>query len=116
MTAIHNMKLKPEPFSMIETGKKTIELRLNDEKRQKIKVGDKIIFTLSNSENEKLNCVVTALHRFSSFRELYEKLDLLKCGYTKADIDRADYRDMNKYYSPEKQELYGVIGIEVRLI
>ena len=41
----HNMKLNPDPFTAIETGKKNIELRLNDEKRQQIKIGDTITFT-----------------------------------------------------------------------
>ena len=38
------MNLNPEPFEMIFSGQKTIELRLNDEKRQMIKVGDMIEF------------------------------------------------------------------------
>ena len=41
----HNMQLKPEPFAMIKDGTKTIELRLYDEKRRNIKVGDRIVFT-----------------------------------------------------------------------
>lgn len=42
---IHKMNLNPEPFGMILSGQKTIELRLNDEKRKLIKVGDRIEFT-----------------------------------------------------------------------
>ena len=40
----HNMRLNHDPFVLIEKGSKTIELRLNDEKRSKIKVGDTIVF------------------------------------------------------------------------
>ena len=40
----HRMKLKPEPFQKMREGKKTIELRLYDEKRQKVQVGDQIEF------------------------------------------------------------------------
>lgn len=36
----HSMKLNPAPYAAIKTGKKNIELRLNDEKRQQVKVGD----------------------------------------------------------------------------
>lgn len=39
---IHYMKLYNEPFQMIKKGEKTIELRLNDEKRRKLKKGDTI--------------------------------------------------------------------------
>ena len=41
---IHNMKLRSKYFECIKTGTKRIELRLNDEKRSKIKIGDEIIF------------------------------------------------------------------------
>ena len=39
---IHRMKLNESPFERIKNGTKTIEFRLYDEKRQQIKVGDKI--------------------------------------------------------------------------
>ena len=41
---IHTMKLDAEPFEKIKNGSKTVELRLFDEKRQKIKPGDIIEF------------------------------------------------------------------------
>ncbi len=37
---MHQMKLQNSPFQKIQKGMKTIELRLYDEKRQKVKVGD----------------------------------------------------------------------------
>ena len=41
---LHKMKLNESPFNRMKKGTKTIEFRLFDEKRQKIKVGDKIEF------------------------------------------------------------------------
>ena len=41
---IHYMNLVPSAFKKIADGSKTIELRLNDEKRQQINVGYTIIF------------------------------------------------------------------------
>jgi ASC-1-like (ASCH) protein len=38
------MNLTPSPLHMIREGKKTIELRLYDEKRKAISVGDTITF------------------------------------------------------------------------
>ena len=38
----YKMHLREHPFYMIKSGKKDIEMRLFDEKRQKIKVGDSI--------------------------------------------------------------------------
>ena len=47
---IHEMSLQPEPFGKIESGAKTIELRLYDGKRQKIRIGDTIIYTSTKDE------------------------------------------------------------------
>ena len=110
--AQHKMNLDTEPFKMIKSGKKTIELRLFDEKRQKIKVGDSIIFT-ETVTGEKLNVKVEKLHRFDSFGELYKSLPLLKCGYTEKTVADAKPSDMEEYYSLEEQKKYGVVGIEI---
>ena len=109
---VHHMKLNPVPFEMIKSGEKTMELRLYDEKRQKIKVGDNIVFT-NNTTGETLKKSVVKLHCFDSFEELYKSLPLLKCGYTAENVDNADPSDMQQYYSPEEQKKYGVVGIEL---
>lgn len=108
----HNMKLQPSPFEMIKSGKKTIELRLYDEKRQLIKPGDEIIFT-NVSTGEEIKKTVLKLHLFESFAELYNSLPLLKCGYTEDDVQNADPADMEQYYSREEQAKCGVVGIEL---
>ena len=97
---------------MIKSGKKTIELRLYDEKRRKIKVGDEIIFT-NTVNGEELSRIVKDIHKFESFYELYKLLPLLKCGYTEDDIDNASPLDMEKYYSIDEQKNFGVVGIEL---
>ena len=111
---LHHMKLNPEPFYQMRKGAKTIELRLYDPKRQRIKVGDQIEFSNTQDKMEKFRVDVTALHLFASFSELYRTLPLKACGYT--DETKADPSDMNQYYSLEEQRKYGVVGIEVELI
>ena len=76
------MNLNAAPFEMIEQGTKTIELRLWDEKRSLIKVGDEILFVHTKDSTRTLRTRVKALHLFSSFEELYRTLPLTKCGYT----------------------------------
>lgn len=109
----HYMNLCPEPFEMIRSGEKTIELRLNDEKRKAISVGDTIVFTNTQDNSRQISATITALHKFKNFTELYSKLPLLKCGYTEEDIDSAKPEDMNVYYSKELEEKYGALGIEL---
>ncbi len=112
---VHQMKLNPEPFDLIKTGKKTIELRLFDEKRKKIKGGDLIEFTNTES-GEKLNAKVKSLYTFTNFDELYNTIPLTKCGYTEKNVATASPLDMQKYYSLSEQAKYGVIGIEIELV
>ena len=51
----HSMQLTPSPFQMIKEGTKTIELRLFDEKRRKIQIGDIIEFSNTDTELEESN-------------------------------------------------------------
>ena len=111
----HTMHLRPQPFSMLRSGEKTIELRLNDEKRQQIAVGDEIEFCCPESGHPPCTVHVKALHRFPNFTDLYAALPLLKCGYTRQTLASASPEDMNVYYSPQEQAQYGVVGIEVKL-
>ena len=113
---IHEMNLRPQPFSMIARDEKTIELRLDDEKRRKIRVGDTILFTNTETPEKTMAVKVLALHRFSSFSELYAALPLDKCGYTHKELKQASSKDMEDYYSPVQQAKYGVLGIEIRRV
>lgn len=112
----HFMNLFPLPFEEIQSGRKSIELRLYDEKRQEIEKGDLITFINTENESEKITAKVIAMHIFDSFKELYENLPLLKCGYTQENVAFASYKDMELYYSPEKQKRYGAVGIEIEII
>lgn len=109
----HYFNLNSEPFEKIANGSKTIELRLLDEKRQALRVNDKIEFLC---DRKKITCIIKALHKYKSFEELYNNLDLLKCGYDKNSIKTAHYTDMLIYYSEDKIRKYGVVGIEIDLI
>jgi len=111
----HEMSLRPGPFEAIASGRKRYELRLNDEKRSMIRVGDEIVFTRTSDE-ATLNVCVTSLHPYGSFAELYASLPLLACGYTPENVANADPADMETYYPPEKQAQYGVLGIGIELI
>lgn len=109
----HFMNLRRNPFVKIREGKKTVELRLFDEKRSAIAVGDNIMFTNLDS-GEKIQCIVTSLYRYPSFEELYRHHDKVSIGY---DTDEeADPNDMLDYYPKEKIEKYGVLGIGIKML
>lgn len=106
------MRLHNGPFEKIKSGTKTIEMRLNDEKRQLIKVGDFIKF-INRVTEEELTTLVKGLYYYESFDELYKHFDKISIGY---DLeDDADPNDMSQYYSNEDIENYGVVGIEIEV-
>ena len=72
---IHEMKLQPEYFNFILNGTKRIEIRLNDEKRQNIKLGDKIKFLKEPDLNESFEAQVIGLLRYNSFEEMFKDYD-----------------------------------------
>lgn len=110
---VHNMKLNKEPFELIKSGSKTIELRLYDDKRRKINKNDCIEF-INNSNNEMICVLVKDIHIFKDFKELYKNFDKISMGYL--ENETADPTDMELYYSNADIEKYGVVGIEVKLI
>lgn len=112
----HIMNLYESPFEKIKRGTKTIELRLYDEKRRRVSVGDEIEFHSLSDPSRTLLCRVIAMHLFDSFEELYASLPLTKCGYTEENVGSADPADMEEYYCAERQKKYGVVGIEIELI
>lgn len=108
----HKMRLQNEPFEKIKSGKKTIEVRLYDEKRQKVKVGDSITFT-NRQTNEELTVEVTDICTYNNFEELYKHHGKQSLGYSKDDV--ASPADMNLYYENSDIIKYGVVAIEIKL-
>jgi ASC-1-like (ASCH) protein len=107
------MKLKPEPFEVMKKGLKDIEMRLYDDKRQQIKVGDIIEFKNTES-GEILKTEVLCLHQFPSFKDLYKAFDKSRLGYYENEI--ANPNDMEKYYPVDEINQFGVVGIEIKII
>lgn len=109
----HKMKLRSQPFNMIRSGQKTFELRLYDEKRQRVQVNDEIEFSCLDGNETPFVVRVIALHLFKNFGELYATLPLLECSYTKETIDTASPEDMNQYIASKSRRDMGLL--ELRL-
>lgn len=105
---VHEMRLAALPFSQIERREKTLEVRLFDEKRRKISVGDGILFRERETGRE-LFARVTALYPFSTFKEAFLALSPVKMGFPAG----ADGGEMHAYYNPEEEKKWGVLVIEI---
>ena len=108
---LHTMKLNPKPFAQIQQGTKTVEIRLYDEKRRLLKVGDRIIFIRADDESQSLETEVVRLDVFKTFKELFLAYDPVVYGSESAD----EWVDMYKYYTKEDEEEFGVVGVGVRV-
>ena len=96
----HILKLQPKFFDFIKDGTKRIELRLFDEKRQQI---------------DSLKVKVIGLLKYRSFEDLFEDFPikiLADSFMSKAELLNA----LEEFYTPEKQEEYGVLGIKIAKI
>lgn len=108
---IHKMRLVNFAFEAIKNRKKDIEVRLNDEKRKLINIGDIIEFTNIDT-NEIIMVKVVNLYHYDTFLELFDNFDNKRLGLKEDD----DASIMDIFYSREEQEKYGALGIEFNLI
>jgi ASC-1-like (ASCH) protein len=106
------MRLHNKPFEQIRTGQKTIELRLFDEKRQSITVGDELELINRNTE-DKIRVQVTELLQFSDFSTLLDNCDIARCGGESKEQVLALLRE---YYSEDEEKRYGVVGIGITIV
>ena len=103
--------LENEPYNQISSGNKTVEFRLNDEKRQLLQVGDTIEFeNLIN--HQMLKVKIIELYKKDSFAELINALKEKQIEFLK-DVSIDDMvEQLRHFYSEEKEQQYGVLGIE----
>lgn len=109
---LHQMKLQPKYFDYIQNGTKRIELRLNDEKRSIIKLGDEIEFLKEPLLDESIKVKVTGLLKYQNFSDLFEDFDI--SVLSDKSMTKQELLDvLQEFYTVEKQKQYGVLGIRI---
>ncbi|MBR1413453.1 MAG: GNAT family N-acetyltransferase [Bacilli bacterium] len=109
---IHVMKLQEQYFNYIKLGTKEYEIRLNDEKRRNIKVGDFLEFQKEPLLEDKMILKVKDLIYYDNFSDLLNDID----NYYLADKDISKnelLNDLEKFYPIAKQNKYGVVAIKL---
>jgi ASC-1-like (ASCH) protein len=108
------MSLREGPFRAVASGRKTVELRLYDPKRQLVQAGDAIRFTLAGG-GESVTADVTEVRYFPDFEALYAALlpevGAEGLGYAHGEVP--DPAHMLDYYSPDAIARFGVVGIGI---
>lgn len=109
----HVLKLKPKYFDCVSNGTKKIELRLYDEKRQKINIGDTIVFRKEPELVDQIEVKVIGLLRYDSFENLIKDFDVsIMADKSMTKNELLDL--LEKFYTPEEQKKYGVLGIRIK--
>jgi len=111
----HELKLQPRYYEYILNGSKDIEIRLYDEKRQKINIGDIIIFKKEPELNESFKVKVVGLLRYENFDGLFNDFTIDRLAdrsMSKSEL----LEELEKFYTKEKQKEYGVLGIRIEKV
>ena len=103
--------LHKEIFDIVKDGVKDVEVRVNDDKRRKLHVGDTLIFVNRGCENDKIKTKVNNLVYFKNFTDVvdYYKMEII---YLKETTKDEYLKLMGKFYSNKDVEEYGVVAIE----
>ena len=110
---MHKMKVQTKYYNLLKSGKKVVELRLFDEKRQQIKIGDEIVFSNLSDTNDSFVARVINLYRAESFDKLCQIITPAQAGFTsKEELITV----LQEFYPPDSQQKYGVLGIEIQKI
>lgn len=103
--------LDEDVFEIIKSGIKNVEVRVNDEKRRKMKVGDEIVFLKRPLENEKIVTKIIGLKIYNNFFDLVKDYEIERLYLN--TFTKEEFVDLlGRFYSIEEQEKYGVVAIE----
>ena len=95
--------------------KKNIEVRVNDEKRRKIKIKDQITFLKRPNESESIDAVIEDLKYYDNFEKLVENYNMEELylqNYSKQDFLKL----LKRFYTDEEINKYGVVAIKFKIL
>ena len=106
------MKVKPEYFEKIKTGKKIYEIRLLDDKRKLIKMGDTILLKKLPEVIEGVVLKVVDIRFFDTFKDMIKRISSKDLGYEDLSPDQIE-EIYHGYYDVEEENEKGVVALKV---
>lgn len=107
MGLLHDMRVDSAYFDLIKTGKKSAELRVNDEKRRHIMPGDKIRFLSRADAAATITRDVTKKFTAPNFQKLLQQLPVTALGGINEEVQ---LQELKKIYSAEEETAWGVVA------
>lgn len=113
MPKTYEMHVSHPWFGLIKMGAKTVEGRKNKGVFAEMKEGDIVIWF---NENDRVKTKIINKKIYKSFYEMIEDNGIKNVlpGYTniKEGVEKVYY----KFYTPEDEKMYGVVGIKIKVI
>lgn len=107
------MSVRHKYFELIKSGQKDIELRAYDEKRKKMKAGDKFLLFDAENPAEYIICEILNMHVAPDFESLFQNIDIKRSGFNNlAELMNV----ITKFVSAEELLREQVVGIEIKRI
>ncbi len=110
----HDMRLHPAPFAAIRDGKQLYEVRIYDEKRKLVRLGDIIVFSERPELKNTFEAEVSGLLQYRTFRELFTDLNVDHWNAHGWTIEQCVEPPPRPYTSEDEQK-YGVVAIRVKV-
>ncbi len=104
------MKLLKQPYNEIKAGRKNAEMRLYDEKRRGIAVGDEVLFTCPELTGQSITAKVLGVYIYEDFFALAKSYEPRALGFEGASSEYIG-EFMMRIYTQEAVEKYGVCAI-----
>ncbi|MBU0438309.1 ASCH domain-containing protein [Staphylococcus succinus] len=111
----HNMKLYDKPFQLIKNGSKTIEVRLNDKKRQEVQAGDFIVFE-NIEKNQSIKVEVLKVIQYISFQALLKAYSNKEIGMDEKMQLSQKLAQIYQIYSQTDELNYGALALKIRVV
>lgn len=111
---IHEMKLNEKAFLNIKNGIKKFELRLYDDRRKNINLGDTITFHNLENLEDTISVNVVALLRYPTFADFFEDINYNRCGTANSLEEKL--KRVHTFYTEEQEKKYGILAIKIELI
>jgi ASC-1-like (ASCH) protein len=116
----HQSKLQSPYYEFVKEGRKTLELRVNDEKRQAMKIGDIWKFEREHdwdNFDEYFYTTITNIRHYKSFKEAIEDVSSSDLNELLPYVNSVEdaIKIYEVFYNKEKEEKYGVVCFTLKI-
>lgn len=117
MKDIYRIELDKDAFEKVVSGKKNIQLEINDNKHKVLAIGNQLTFVCEMEDGVKeVNAVIDSLLYFNTIKEAVETLGKEPCGFKpSATLEKASdvFLTGESYENIEK---FGIVAVVFKIV